>query len=66
MASSSSNTFEQEKMALELVREKGKVTREEVVSELDLRTSEEASDIMRRLRYKNEIRMSFDGEFVSE
>jgi hypothetical protein len=53
----------QEEEALNYIRAEGSVSRDAIMEELDLQTYEEASDILRRLRYRGEVGFSFDGEF---
>jgi hypothetical protein len=67
MSSGSSERRHREEAALDYIQAEGPVSRDAVMNELDLQTYEEASDILRRLRYRGKVGFSFDGEFfISE
>lgn len=52
-----------EEKALDYIRAEGPVSRDSIMDELDLQTYGEASDILRRLRYRGKVGFSFEGEF---
>lgn len=63
MAAESQKLTEREKDALTLLEQEDHLSRSELMEQLDVRSPDEVSDIMRSLRYKGKVLFSFDSGF---